>query len=77
MQVGGILAQEVYATVHVGVVMQVAVGDLLNHTEGFLRRGTVVEIDEWLVIDKAVENGEILADCLNVEHGTCNIKNIN
>ena len=55
-----------YAAVDVGVYVVVLLGHGIHHTAGFLRGGSVVEIDEWFVIYSPAQDGKILSDALYV-----------
>ena len=68
MQFRGLLGEEVHAAVHVGVGVVILVGDGLDHTAGFLRRGAVVQVDQGLAVDGAAQDGEVGAYLLDVVH---------
>ena len=51
MQVGGLLAQVVDATMHIGIHIEVLVAHRIEHTQRLLRSSSIVEIDQWLTID--------------------------
>ena len=50
VQVGGLLREVVHATVYVGVHVQVFVAHGIEHAEGFLRGGGIVEVDQLAVV---------------------------
>ena len=65
--VGGALAQRVDAAMHVGVVVQVVVGDGVNHRPGLLRRRRVVQIYQRFPVHLLVQDWEILAQPARVK----------
>ena len=60
MQVGGLLREEMHPAMHIGVGGEIFVGNGLNHAARLLRRGSVVEVNEWTAIDVPLQNGEVL-----------------
>ena len=68
VQVGGTLRQIVYATVNVGVGIEIFVAHCVEHTEGFLRGGGVVEIDKRTVVYGARQYWEVLANFIDIVH---------
>ena len=68
VQFGGLLGEEVYAPVHVGIGVIVFIGNGLDHLPGFLRGGAVVEVDQRLAVDGAAEDREVGAYLVDVVH---------
>ncbi len=66
---GGALAQLMHAAVDVGAIHFVELDDGVDDGARLLRGGGVIEINERLAVDGLLEDGEILADLLNVESG--------
>ena len=62
------LAQEMNAPMDIRIYIILTVFQFLYHATGFLRSGTIVEIDQWLIIDSMSQNGKIFPDGLNVKH---------
>ena len=63
------LAQGVDAAVDVGVEGGVVAGERVDHGLRLLRRSRVVEIDERPPVHLLLQDGEVGADALHVEHG--------
>ena len=57
--VGRPLAQLMHAAVHIRAVLVIKLSNGVDHDSGRLRRGRVVEIDQWFAVDALVERGEI------------------
>jgi hypothetical protein len=68
MEIGSVLAQEMNTTMHIGIVMQITVTELVDDTKRLLGSSTIVEIDKRLTIDRAIKNGEIFSDRINIQH---------
>ncbi len=66
-ELGGLLAQHVEASMRVRVVVRVEVGHRVDHLLRLLRRGGAVQVDERPVAHRAREDGEVLADPLDVQ----------
>ena len=54
------------ATMHIGIFVGICMADRINHRLRLLRRCTIVEIDQWLAIDRARQDREILANSFNI-----------
>ena len=67
--VGGAHRKRMEAAMHVAVVALVVVDERFDHRSRLLRGGAVVEVDERLAVDLLMQNREIGADFLDVEHG--------
>ncbi len=65
----GALAKLMHAAVDVGAIHFVELDDGVDDGARLLRGGGVIEIDERLAVDGLLEDGEILADLLDVESG--------
>ena len=67
---GGALAEFMNAAMDIGAVHFVKFHDSVDDRARFLRGGGVIEIDKRLAVDGLLEDGEILADLLDIESGT-------
>src|SRR5258708_12039955 len=56
---GGALGQQMHSAVHVRVVLQVVVGDRVDHCARLLAGRRAVEVDERLAADPLLEDGEV------------------
>ena len=59
VEFGGLLREVVHTAVHVGVRIVVFLADGVNHGAGFLRRGGVVQINQWAAVHLSAEDGKI------------------
>ena len=66
---GGLLAQEVDAAVHVGVLLRVVTPERLDHDRRFLRGGGVVEVGQRAAMHQPPEDREVWAHGRDVEGG--------
>ena len=62
VQIGGILTQEMNTSMHIGIVMQISVCQLVDDAERLLSSSPVVEINKRLAVNRTIEYGEILSD---------------
>ena len=74
MQVGGSLGEVVDAAVDVGVGIEIFLTHSIQHAKGFLRGGCIVEIDEWSVVDRSRENGELVS--YGLIHNPCQLHSL-
>lgn len=68
MQFGGLLGKEMHASVDIGIDIIIFIDHRLNHLFGLLGCGTIVEINERMVIDLSTEDGKIFTDILERVH---------
>ena len=68
VQPRGLLREEVYAAMHIGVHRVVLLGDGVDHRARLLRGGSIVEVHERLAIDRAVKDGEVATDSVYIVH---------
>ena len=68
VQVSGLLREVMYAAMHVGVDIKIFVAHGVEHTERLLCGGSIVKINQRLIVDGARENGEIVSYLLYVIH---------
>ena len=66
---GGLLAQEMHAPVHVRVLQRVVGDERVDHGLGLLARGRVVQVDEGFSVNPLVERRKVLPDPLDVPGG--------
>ncbi len=64
---GRALAQLVYAAMDVRVVGGIQVADSVDHLQGLLRAGGVIEIHQRIAVDPLAQDGEVAPDVLDVE----------
>src|SRR5438094_144244 len=65
----GPLTQQVNAAVDVGVVGLVVAAQRLQDGARLLRGGGVVQVDQGLAVDLLLQDREVCADAVHVEHG--------
>jgi len=63
------LAQVVGAAVHIGVFRIVVMADGVQHGQGFLRSGRIIQVNERLAVHAGFQNGELRANGCCVKHG--------
>ena len=68
VQVGSLLTEIVNTTMHIGIDIQILVPHGVEHAQGLLRGGRIVEIDQRLAIYFPLQNGKIGPYFLNVVH---------
>ena len=68
MQICCLLRQEMNATMHIGVDVQVFIAHRIQHTQRLLRRSAVVEIDQRFTIHLALQDREILSYLIDIIH---------
>ena len=64
----GLLREQVHAAVDVGIQLAVQPVDGLDHRQGLLRRGSVVEVDQRPPVDFACEDRKHPTYLFNVQH---------
>ena len=72
MQVGGLLAEIVNATVNVGIHVEILVAHGIEHAQWFLCGCCIVKIDQGPAIHLTAENGEVVAYLSNIVHNIMN-----
>ena len=68
VEVGGLLRQVVHTTVYVCVDVEVLVTHSVEHAQGFLGSGGVVEIDERAAVHLSSQYGEVFTYLMDVVH---------
>ena len=68
MQVGSLLREIVYATMHIGIDIEILVPHGIKHHERLLGRGCIVKIHQRFLVNLAPQNGEILPDFIDIVH---------
>ena len=68
MEVGGLLGEPVYATVHIGIDIEILLAHGVEHAERLLGSSAIVEIDQRTTVDLAAEDGEVFPYLIDIEH---------
>ena len=63
------LTEGMNTAMDIGLIRAVDLTDAVNHTEGFLGRGRIIKIDQWMAVNAFSEDGELLADRFKIQRG--------
>ena len=64
---GGLGAERVHGTGHVGIVLRVVLGDRVDHRARLLRGVRTVQVDQRMPVDLAAQDREVPAHRLHIE----------
>ena len=68
MEFGGLLGEPVYASMYVGIDIEILVAHGVEHAQRLLGGCAVVELNQGFVVDGAREDGEIGAHLMDIIH---------
>src|SRR5579863_3708251 len=71
MCVRRLCGEVMYSTMNVGVLLFIVAGNCADHGLGLLRCGRIIEVHQFLAVDWARKNGEIVAYAVHIEFVRC------